>query len=75
MKRIILISAAFIFLSWAFSSCEAIRTCKLCRQVTYDGTSVIGEGQEREYCNADLFAIENMTDVIVGTTRVTWECR
>jgi len=75
MRRKLLFGAAFFFIAWAATSCEALNTCKICRQVIYEGTKVIDEGPEQEYCNADLAAIKAMKDVIIGNTRTTWECR
>jgi hypothetical protein len=44
--------------------------------VTYEvGGGIIEEGTDTEYCDAALIAIEAKTDVIVGNTRISWECR
>jgi hypothetical protein len=75
MKRKLLFGAVFIFITWAVTSCEAIRTCKICKQVTYENGVVINEGNEAEYCDAELIAIEATPDYISGNIRTTWECR
>ena len=76
MKRKLIIALAFIAMTVSFNSCESIGTCKICKQVTYSiGGAVISEEPEAEYCDAALFAIEAKQDVIVGNTRITWECR
>jgi len=75
MKRKFLFEAAFLFIAWAVTSCEALNNCKICRQVTYENGVVIGEGPEQEYCDADLVAIETQQDIIIGNQRTSWECR
>ena len=75
MKRRVLFGTAFIFITWAFTSCEALTSCKICKQVTYENGSVILEGSESEYCDAKLAAIEATADVVTGNKRLTWECR
>ena len=76
MKRKIILGISFIIMTLAFNPCESLGTCKVCRQVTYEvGGGIIEEGTETEYCDAALIAIEAKTDVIVGNTRISWECR
>jgi len=76
MIRKIFIGFTFICMTVTFNSCETLGTCKVCRQVTYNiGGGVISEGPEAEYCDAALIAIEAKNDVIVGNTRISWECR
>jgi hypothetical protein len=76
MKRKIILFISFILFTLAFHSCEGLGTCKVCRQVTYDlSGGIINEGAETEYCDAALVAIEAKNDVIVGNTRLSWECR
>jgi len=75
MRRKIIIGITFLAMTCCFSGCE-LGSCKVCRQVTYEiGGGVIDEGDETEYCDAALIAIEAKQDVIVGNTRITWECR
>ncbi len=76
MKRKIFLAITFIGMTVAFNSCEILGSCKICRQVTYNvGGGVISEGPEAEYCDAALIAIEAKDDIIVGNTRISWECR
>jgi hypothetical protein len=76
MKRKIIAGISFIIITLSFSTCESLGTCKVCRQVTYEvGGGVISEGAETEYCDAALIAIEAKDDIIVGNTRISWECR
>jgi hypothetical protein len=72
MKKILLLTGAFILLAIAFTACE--KQCKTCRQVTYINGSYDHEGNSNEYCGASLLAIEGMGDVIIGNTRTAWEC-
>ena len=75
MKRKLIYSAVFIIMSLTLTSCESITGCKVCRQVTYVDEKVEQEGNESEYCGAELIAIEAASDVVTGNTRVSWECR
>ncbi|OFY80589.1 MAG: hypothetical protein A2V46_02490 [Bacteroidetes bacterium RBG_19FT_COMBO_42_7] len=76
MKRKIILGISFIIMTLAFNSCEGFGTCKICRQVTSEiGGGVISEEPEAEYCDAALIAIEAKGDIIVGNTRISWECR
>ncbi|MDP4222933.1 MAG: hypothetical protein Q8868_06430 [Bacteroidota bacterium] len=76
MKRKLFLAAAFFIIAWAFTACESLSTCKICKQVTTEiGGGVISEGTETEYCDAALVAIEAKDDVIVGNTKISWECR
>ncbi len=76
MKRNLLLATLFIIFAWAFTACESLGTCKVCRQVTSEiGGGVISEGPETEYCDAALIAIEAKGDVITGNTKISWVCR
>jgi hypothetical protein len=77
MKRKIIVGISFIIMTLAFNACESLGSCKICKQVTYDtgDNSIIEEGTEAEYCDAALIAIEAKSDVVVGNTRLSWECR
>jgi len=77
MKRIFILAISFISITLAFNSCEALGTCKVCREVTYDaaGGPPISEGPETEYCDAALIAIEAKADIVIGDKRYSWECR
>lgn len=76
MKRKIVLGISFIIMTLAFTTCESLGTCKVCKQVTYEiGGGIISEDPEAEYCGAALIAIEAKSDIIVGNTRISWECR
>jgi len=76
MQRKIILAISFVLMTIAFNSCESLGTCKICRQVTYEiGGGILSEGPETEYCDAALIAIEAKDDVIIGNTRISWECR
>ena len=76
MKRKIIAGISFIIITMSFSTCESLGKCKVCRQVTYEiSGGVISEGAETDYCDAELIAIEAKNDIIVGNTRISWECR
>lgn len=74
MKRKLIIAGVFVVLAWAGSSCEALRSCKTCKQVTYIDGVFDHEGTPSDYCDADLIKIEATPDFVLGTTRTKWEC-
>jgi hypothetical protein len=73
MKRKLIIAAAFILFTLSFSSCE--KSCKICQQNTYDGSTLLTSGSETEYCDAALLRIEATPDVTVLGKTTKWECR
>jgi hypothetical protein len=77
MKKKVLYAAAFLFIAWAATSCEALDDCKFCKMVMTDTvTGDVNESDtETEYCGAKLLAIETAPPVVTGTTSTTWECR
>jgi hypothetical protein len=76
MKRIIIIATSFILLTVAFTSCEVLGTCKICREITFQtNRGIINEGPEAEYCDAELIAKETQDDLVIGDKRYYWECR
>jgi hypothetical protein len=76
MKRKFLYVLGFLFLVAAFNSCEGIKNCKICKQVTYDSSgSVLYEDNESEYCDAALVRIEATPDVTVSGVTTKWVCR
>jgi hypothetical protein len=74
MKRKLLFGAAFVFIAWAATSCEALSGCKVCKQVTYIDGKLEQEGNPQQYCDAKLLTIETTPDYVNGTTRIKWEC-
>jgi hypothetical protein len=75
MKRKLLFGAAFLFVAWAATSCEALSGCKFCKNVTYEAGAVINSGSETEYCGTDLITKEATPDVTVGALTTKVECR
>jgi hypothetical protein len=77
MKRKILYAAAFLFIAWAATSCEALnKNCKFCKMVMTDKTTGdVTEGNETEYCGAELVAIEAKGSWTTGNQTVVWQCR
>jgi hypothetical protein len=75
MKRNILFAAAFLLISWAATSCDAISGCKVCRDVTYENGSVIDPGSDTEYCGTDLINKEKTAPIHIGTQIIKVECR
>jgi hypothetical protein len=76
MKRKLLFAGAFILITWAFTSCDALKTCKTCKKVYYDGTGAyLREDGEAEYCDAMLLAIEGKTIDLGDLGSAKWECR
>jgi len=75
MKRKLLFAASFLFIVWAFTSCEALSDCGFCKNVTYEDGSVINESGETEYCGADLVAQKAIDPVTIGSVTTKVECR
>lgn len=76
MKKKVLYAAAFIFIAWAATSCEALKDCKFCKMVTTDSsTGDVTEGFETEYCGAALIAIEAKGPTTVGKLTTVYQCR
>lgn len=75
MKYRIFFPIILLFITFTFNSCESLTGCRVCRQVTYVNDKIEQEGNESEYCGAELVAIEAADDIVTGNTRVTWECR
>lgn len=75
MKRKLVFAASFLFIVWAFTSCEALSDCGFCKYVTYENGSVTNEGSETEYCGADLEAQKAIDPVTVGSVTTKVECR
>ena len=75
MKRKILFGATFLFIIWAFTSCEKLTGCKVCKNVTYENGSVVNSGSETEYCGTELLTKEATPDVTVGSLTTKVECR
>ena len=73
MKKKLLFVAAVVLIACAFTSCT--KTCKFCKDVTYENGSVINEGTETQYCGAALLAEEAIPDHTVGDLTVKVECR
>jgi hypothetical protein len=76
MKRKLFYAAGFFFIVFSFTSCDAIKNCKICQQNTYNSTGgLITAGSESEYCDADLIRIEATPDVTVLGITTKWKCR
>jgi hypothetical protein len=76
MKKKVLYAAAFVFIAWAATACEALNDCKFCKTVTTDTkTGEVTEGSEIEYCGATLIAIEAKGTTKVGDLETVYECR
>jgi hypothetical protein len=75
MKRTLIFGASFLFIAWAFTSCESLSDCGFCKNVTYENGSVINEGSETEYCGAELIAKKATPPVTVGALTTKVVCR
>jgi len=77
MKRKILYTSLFVFMSWGITSCEDLIQCKKCRLVSTDlSTGVVTEDRnETEYCGAALLAIEATPPKTVVNVRTEYICR
>jgi hypothetical protein len=75
MKRKLILGVSFLFIAWAFTSCEALSDCGFCKNVTYENGTVINEGSETEYCGQELIAKKATLPVTVGSLTTKVECR
>lgn len=76
MKKKIVFGVFLLLMAWSFTSCDALfKKCKLCKTVTYDGTIVVSETDEVEYCGADLVKKEATPPVTIGGLTTKVECR
>jgi hypothetical protein len=77
MKRKILLSVGLVCMMISFHSCDKLGNCQVCSQVKRDTSSgsIISEGNEAEYCDAELIAIKATPPVTVGNATTKYECR
>jgi hypothetical protein len=77
MKRKLFYATGFVFMIFAFTSCDSITSCKICQQNTYNASTgaLLTSGSETEYCDASLVRIEATPDVTVGGITSKWVCR
>jgi hypothetical protein len=77
MKRKLFYATGLILIAFAFTSCEAIKNCKICQQNTYNATTgaLLTEGSETEYCDASLLRIEATPDATALGVTSKWICR
>jgi hypothetical protein len=75
MKRNLIIGTTFLFMVWAFTSCESLSDCGFCKDVTYENGSVINESAETEYCGQDLIDKKATPPVNVGALTTKVQCR
>jgi hypothetical protein len=76
MKRKLFFATGFVLITFAFSSCESLSSCKICQENAYDSKgTLITAGNESEYCNAELIKIEAIPDATVLGVTSKWECR
>ena len=74
MKRKLFYATGFVFLVFAFTSCEP--NCKVCQSNTYNSSgTLLTAGTETEYCDAALVRIEATPDATVLGVTSKWVCR
>jgi len=75
MKRnFLLLLGILFFIALIPSSCELLEDCKTCKQVTYDGSTVIRETTGILYCGEELEEKESAGPTSVGSYTAYWEC-
>ena len=77
MKRKILLSAGLVCMMISFHSCDKLGSCQTCSQNIYDSSSgsLITQGSDAEYCDAELVGIKATPPVTVGGKTTKWVCR
>lgn len=78
MKKKLVFAASFILVAWSLTSCEALfQNCKICQTNTYENGTLTDEGEEAEYCGADLLTKEATPDIPIPALNqvIKVECR
>jgi hypothetical protein len=74
MKRRLIYGAAFLFVMFSMTSCEAIGDCKVCQDVKYENGVVISASPETQYCGTELINQESRPDFTLGSVTTKVEC-
>jgi hypothetical protein len=75
MKRKLVFGATFLFIAWAFTSCEALSDCGFCKDVIYENNAVLSESIETEYCGEELIKKKATAPVTTNNLTTKVECR
>lgn len=77
MKKTLVFAASFLFIAWAFTSCESLSDCGFCKEVSYEqgNPDPVQVGTETEYCGTDLIKQKAIQPVTVGSVTTKVECR
>jgi hypothetical protein len=75
MKRRLIFGASFLFIAWAFTSCEALTDCGFCKYVSKENGAVINETAETEECGDDLIKMKATKPVTIGSVTTEVKCR
>ncbi len=75
MKKTLIFGASFLFIAWAFTSCESLSDCGFCKDVTYENNAVVNVGAETEFCGTDLVKQKATPPVTIGSLTTKVECR
>lgn len=75
MNKKLILGASFLFITWAFTSCDPLSDCGFCKEVTYENNVVVNEGAETEYCGTDLAKQKAIAPVTVGSLTTKVVCR
>jgi hypothetical protein len=75
MIRKLIFGASFLFIAWAFTSCEALSDCGFCKDVTYENNNIINESAETEFCGTQLVKKKATPPVSVGSLTTKVVCR
>lgn len=74
MKKSLRLLFAAFFLIAIIPSCELLEDCKTCKEVVYDGSTVISTGTGKIFCGDELEEKESMGTYTVGNYSARWEC-
>jgi len=75
MKRKLVFGATFLFIAWAFTSCEALSDCGFCKDVIYEDNAVLSESIETKYCGEELIKKKATAPVTTNNLTTKVECR
>jgi hypothetical protein len=75
MKRKFLMLGTLLLMTFIVNSCEILSGCKVCKQVYYLDGNFDHEGDEVQYCDAELLRVQTAGSQLIGIYNVEYECR
>lgn len=71
MKKLVLVVITIVFFAVSFYCCDEDATCKDCKLRIYNNGILESEGDNTEYCDSDLKALnEGDSTTVLGETSI-----